>query len=248
MKRQRSSRVTFRTVEHQVVDHLFHDFKGGLATVIMGVEAVRDGMWGKIQNSQNRWLLKAVLDCEYMVSLIDDFRDLMQMEEGTFPAEPEVVELAECIEKIRKSLIEHARDRRIDVSFNFGLIPERVEFRAQLFPRVLNRLFGVFLDCTQTGGKLLAEGNVVKNRQTRLFRLDLFSEGIEVAPDLLQTVFDKVRQAEVGLKFGRGYSMLFCREAAKLLGGKVSLHPWPGRGTRAEMIVPFRDVLRRNHE
>ena len=70
----------------------------------------------------------------------------------------------------------------------------------------------------------------------------LRSEGIEAEPELLDTVFDKGRQAEVGLKVGRGYSMLFCREAAKLLGGTLRLQPWPGRGTRAEVLLPFRDA------
>jgi cell cycle sensor histidine kinase DivJ len=229
-------------VEHRVVDHLFHDFKGGLATVIMGVEAVRDGMWGKVQDSQNRWLMKAVLDCEYMVSLIDDFRDLMQMEEGTYPAEPEVLDIAGCLDALREAITDHARQRRIDVTFRCPEAPPRAEFRAQLLPRLLNRLFGVFLDCTQSGGRLLAEGSLVRDRAGEKLRFDLYSEGVESDPDLLETVFDKVRQAEVGLKVGRGYSMLFCRESARILGGTVRLHPWPGRGTRAELLVPFSDM------
>ena len=241
--RRTTTRSGPTTVEHRVVDHLFHDFKGGLATVIMGVEAVREGLWGAVGDSQSRWLMKAVQDCEAMVSLIDDFRDLMLMEEGNYPAEPETVDLSACLEALEAAINEDARQRHIEVGFQCPPALPKAEFRAQLVPRLLNRLLGVFVDCTRTGGKLLADGALVRTRGGGgKLRLDVCSEGIEAEPELLDTVFDKGRQAEVGLKVGRGYSMLFCREAAKLLGGTLRLQPWPGRGTRAEVLLPFRDA------
>ncbi|HOI09486.1 MAG TPA: HAMP domain-containing sensor histidine kinase [Myxococcota bacterium] len=242
MKSSRRGEVSIDGVtspEYKLINHFFHDFKGGLSTVIACIEALQEGLAGPVDPNQQPWLERASHKCRHMVSLINDFRDLTQIEDGEYPREPATVDLAALMGRMREDLEVEAARRRIQVRFDVhGDLPI-ARFPADLFPRLLTHLATVLLECTRAGGQLVVEVSSHEIGCRGSVRVDLFSEGVEFAQEVLDTVFDKVAQTETGLQLGRGYTLMFCRAAAKYLGGDLKLGPWPGGGTRADVAVPL---------
>lgn len=242
MKRQGRRALSIDGVtspEYKLINHFFHDFKGGLSTVIACIEALQEGLAGPVDPNQFPWLERASHKCRHMVSLINDFRDLTQIEDGEYPRVPSTVDLSVLMARLREELETGAARRRIQVRFDVhGDLPV-ARFPADLFPRLLAHLAAVLLECARAGGRLVVEVSTHEIGRRGSVRIDLFSEGVEFAQEVLDTVFDKVAQTETGLQLGRGYTLMFCRAAARYLGGDLKLGPWPGSGTRADVAVPL---------
>jgi len=225
--------------ENRLINHFFHDFKGGLSTVIMCMDALREGIEGPVTEGQDRWLEKAERNCQHLVSLIDDFRDLTRMEDGSYPNESEPLDPTPLFERLSGRVADDAARRRIQTSFDMpdGLPGPRMA--SPLVPRILERMYGVLVDCTRTAGTLRTVVHIEGTGPEPELVLDIESEGVEADEPMLASVFDKIAQTGSGLQLGRGYTMLFCRAAARYVGGDLDLSPWPGRGTRADLRLPL---------
>jgi K+-sensing histidine kinase KdpD len=221
------------------MNHFLHDFKGGLSTVIMCIDGLRDGIGGPVPPRMLPWLERAERKCEHMVELISDFRDMTLLEEGRLSPDPETLELSACAEAVRSVIENSAMERRVNVRFKAPSHLPRARYQYRLAQRILDRVHSVLLDCARTGGALESEWNIARQGPDRILRVDIRAEGIEVADDLLESVFDKVAQADLGLQIGRGYTMRFCRLAARELGGDLALLAWPGNGNAAALWLPL---------
>jgi len=225
--------------ENRLINHFFHDFKGGLSTVIMCMDALREGIEGPVSAEQDRWLEKAERNCQHLVSLIDDFRDLTRMEDGSYSPEAEPVDPAAMFEQLSQNVADEAARRRIRTAFDLpdGLPGPRMA--SPLVGRSLTRMYGVLVDCTRTGGLLLTTVHVQGTGPRPELVIRVESEGVEADAALLESVFDKLSQAGAGLQWGRGYTLLFCRTAARTPPRDLVLSPWPGRGTRVDVRLPL---------
>jgi len=226
------------TPEFRVIHHLFHDFKGGLATIVMCLDAVREGMAGEVSPAQQRWLEKAERNCQHLAQLIDDFRDLSRIQDDCYATEREVIEPARMLAVLSQEVSEEASRRQIQVVFE---VPDRMPGPCEASPlvsRVLHRTYGVLVDCTRTRGRLESRIEIEQGAPCRL-HVEARSEGVEMEVAALDSVFDLMEQTVRGLQLGRGYTLLFCRAAARFLSGDLSLRPWPGRGTCLDLRLPL---------
>ena len=227
------------TPENRLINHFFHDFKGGLSTVIMSMDALRDGIAGPVSEGQDHWLEKAERNCQNLVSLIDDFRDLTRMEDGSYVVEAEPVDPSTIFEQLSTHVAKEAARRRIQAIFELpdGLPGPRVA--NPLVVRVIDRLYKVLVDCTRSAGLLCTTVHIEGTGDNPVLVMTVQSEGVESDATLLESVFDKLGQTGAGLQLGRGYTMLFCRAAARYIGGDLRLSPWPGHGTRVDLRLPL---------
>jgi signal transduction histidine kinase len=221
----------------RAADHLLREFRGEIATVIMQVDAIRAGLAGPVLDLQERWLVKAIQDGRRVVGQIDDYRDLAQMEEGTFGGGRRDIDLSGLVGAFFAEVEQAARGRRATVVVEAAAAMPRARIDGTLLSRTLGRMGRAFVDCARPGDALCLRAAVAGSARSRRLVVELCAPGAELPQDVLDTVFDRAGQERVGLKLGRGYSMLFCREAARWLGGSFRLRPWPGRGTRAVLVV-----------
>jgi signal transduction histidine kinase len=231
-------------VESRVMNHFFHDFKGELSTVVMCLDSIRDGLLcERAHVGCSPWLDRAIKKCTHMVRLINDHRDLSLIEEGAWPREPEVVDLAARLIRCRSFMCEEARGRFVVDVGTRGSVP-RVRLPATLFDRLLANVLQVAITSTRRGGKLRVEGRSADGFDRPAVTLEVTIEGIEFSREELETVFDKLLQTETGLLLGRGYTLLFCKAAARYMGGDLLLEPAPGLGTRIIIKLPSMDEAR----
>jgi signal transduction histidine kinase len=221
----------------EVVNHFFHDFHGEISTILMCVAAVRDGVGGGVGDEQRKCLERAIDNCDHMVRLINNYRDRMQLEAGTFPCEPEVVPLQRVWDNLRASLARAAERRGVRFALDAPVVAS-VRFRAPLFERAMENLLRQTVENTRLGG--LASCEVRREGPQLLVRASF--EGQDIEPSLAQTVFDPVQQARVGLRLGRGYTLLFCKHALACLGGELRLSVRQNHGGELWARIPFEEA------
>jgi signal transduction histidine kinase len=231
--------VTVRT--YRLMNHFFHDFKGGLSAILMMVQAIRDGMSGEpLNEDQDRWMARAVKNCQHMVELVDDFRDMSLIDEGRFPPEPEELDLAERLAEIQAEVEQEASARNVTALFAVEGEPGRGRFADTLFERVIRKVLLVILDNTRRGGQLLVDLSLPTARPAR-FVMDVRYDGTPHRQDELDSVFDGMANTELGLRLGRAYTMRFCWAAARHLGGDLHLETWGKRGNRLLLTLPYKE-------
>lgn len=218
---------------NKVINHFFHDFHGEIAIIEMCIGAVRDGTGGPVGREQRIWLERAIDNCEHMVRLIRNYRDRTQMEEGLWPRVPQRLDLSRLLAELRLALEPAARARAVRLELRGHELPT-VSLRAQLLFRAMENLLLLVIDNTPTGGAVQLEASMAD----ALLVLRLRYEGDELDPAVAATVFDPVRQAEVGLRLGRGYTLQFCKQALACMDGDIRLAPWSGHGNELIVSVP----------
>ncbi|MBI5532739.1 MAG: HAMP domain-containing histidine kinase [Deltaproteobacteria bacterium] len=225
-----------RGSHHRVVNHFFHDFHGEISTIIMCIGAVRDGIGGEISPPQRETLERAIDNCEQMVRLINNYRDRTQMEEGTYPRVPEEVDLSEAMRQLAVATQPFARERNVKLEIRGDGLP-KVRFRAALLGRVLENLLLQVIENTPARAGVEVQARIAERKLEVRVRF----EGEELDEEQAPSVFDPVRQATLGLRLGRGYTLLFCKEAISYLGGDIRITPWKGRGNELVARVAFEE-------
>jgi signal transduction histidine kinase len=205
---------------HRVVNHFFHDFHGDISTIIMCIGAVRDGTSGSVPIPQRQCLDRAIDNCEHMV--------------GSYPRIAEQVDVAAELLRAQKLVDPSLNARAVALQIHAAPMPV-VRMQAQLFGRVLSNLLLQVVDNTPSKGTVELEASIESGQVVIRVRF----EGTELDAELATSVFDPVHQANVGLRLGRGYTLLFCKQAIAYLGGSIFLTPWRGRGNQFEVRVPF---------
>lgn len=234
---------SIRLGENKVMNHFFHDFKGELSTAIMCLQSIRDEIVCMPRGCAcEPWLDRAVRTCSHMVRLMNDYRDLTLMEEGAYPRQTELVDLAARAIRLRHLAEKLAAGRAI-LHFDVGSALPTVRFSATLFDRILSAVLEVVFSTIRVGRAVdILITRLDERGEHGMVEFDIRFDGVEFSKEELNTVFDKLAQTERGLQLGRAYTMLFCRVAARYIGGDLSLEPLPGRGARITINLPLGDL------
>jgi len=221
--------------ESRLINHFFHDFKGELSTVSMCLQSLRDGLVGESPTpGQARWLDHAVGNAQHMVQLINDFRDLTQLEEGVFVSTRDVVELGPRLHALLAAADHVAAERSLRLAARVVELPT-VVFDATLFDRLVQDVLQVAVYNARARTCVTFDAGLAAGSAGPELLLTVRFEGPTFPPERLASVFDKLAQTREGLQLGRGYTLLFCRAAARALGGDLLLRSWEERGN--ELVI-----------
>ncbi len=173
--------------------------------------------------------------CRRMVELLDLYLDVARFDADAMPAHLEDVELSGVVAEQAEEQAALARERRVTV---VQAVPEGTVARAdrQLLKRVVENLLNNAIKYNVSGGRVEL-GASSRDGEAVLSCRDT-GRGIE-AQDL-PFIFDRFYQAEArraGRIQGNGLGLTFCKEAAALMGGSISVESRPGEGTTFEVVL-----------
>ncbi len=225
-------------VADSIVNHLLHDIKGGLATFRIGIDALRDTS-RELDESKRIELLDIVTShCDALLLMINGYRDLGEMQNGRLKRDSELVALEKCVGRLGAALEQAAEKRGSTYHPSISGASGNVEFRAALIDPIIDRLILAISACLSNNTEIKLKVKASKS----MLQVEIAFHCPDARVELLESVFSREGQAKHGLRIGRGYALLFCREAARYMGGELKLLPWPGRGYRIVMNLPFERV------
>jgi signal transduction histidine kinase/ActR/RegA family two-component response regulator len=197
----------------------------GLLVGVLRTRLVEPGTQGLADKAQ-----QAVRTME---GLFGALLDISKLDAGAVTARPEIVRLADTLERAERTYAPLATDKGLRFRALATTLCVRTD--AALLDRIVGNLCVNAIRYTDQGGVLLAcrvrEGRVV---------LRVFDSGIGIAPEHRAAIFEEfVRlNPKTAGDEGLGLGLSIVKRSAELLGLEVHVASRPGRGSRFDVWLP----------
>ena len=220
-----------------------HDLRSPLSNVVSIAESLQNGLFGPVNEQQNKWLWKIENNCKSLIEHVSDFLDLSKIEAGHIQLVKKAVDLEALIHEI---LVEHsiqADKRRISLrsQIDRGLPTTWVDPRR--FNQVLSNLLSNALKFSGDGGDIEVGASRSNGNEVKAWVKDA---GIGIASDEIGQIFEKYRQISSGRSSGQkgtGLGLVICKKIVEAHGGRIWAESQEGRGATVFFSLPV-DALR----
>lgn len=184
-----------------------------------------------------------------LLSIINDILDFSRTEAGKLQFERVTFSLSDTVEQVMDTVSHHANKRKVTLSlFIEPHLPDQLVGDPNRLKQVLFNLVGNAIKFS--GGQHRQPGFVtvnidaLDNQETQKAQLvfTITDNGIGIAPDKLDTIFQPFSQAESSTtrEFGgSGLGLAICKNIIDLLGGEIDIESEQGNGTRFTMRIDY---------
>jgi two-component system, sensor histidine kinase len=200
---------------------LAHELRNPLAPIRTGLDILRIRQGDAVASARATDIMERQL--RQMVRLVDDLLDVSRINTGKFAIKTGRVELKavvnDALEVVRGYIDMHGHELRLD-------LPDRPVFLngdATRLAQILSNLLNNAAKYTNRGGRISlwarAEGNMLEMR--------VADNGIGIAPDMLDKVFDMFVQVDATLErtnAGLGVGLSLARRLVELHGGTIAAY------------------------
>ncbi len=220
LARAEAERQAAETERQAVVGALSHDLRTPLASLLVSVEALQDGVGDA--GAHLRAMRGNVLALE---SLVEDLFLLARADAGSLALELEPVDLAELIDEAVEAVGPVASARDVAVTAG-GLGPLPVVADDRALGRVLRNLLDNAIRHSPREGMV----HVVESRVDGLVRIEIEDEGPGFPPSFLPQAFERFTQADGARSRpgGAGLGLAIARTLLAAHDGRIGAEPGPG--------------------
>ena len=177
----------------------------------------------------------------HLLTLINDILDLSKIESGQFDVETLDVDPLAVAADVLSTVRPQAREKGLHLSFRtIGKLPRFVRSDAVRLRQILLNLVGNAVKFTEEGAVTVAFACDGPGDDCRL-RVTVTDTGIGIEPDMIPTLFQPFRQADLSMsrRFGgTGLGLSISRHLAEKLGGRLDVQSTPGLGSTFTLEVP----------
>jgi len=194
----------------------------GFSEVLLGAD--------NLSEKQHRYSANIMTGGKQLLALINDVLELAKLEAGKMRLHPESVQLAAVCEHAVAYFREQAEKKNIELKVFADPAEPPARQDAGKLHQILTNLLSNAVKFTPEGGRVSLKGERVGEELV----FTVADTGVGIAKAEQDLIFEKFRQAANPLtreQGGTGLGLSIVRELSKLLGGDVSLHSEPGRGS-----------------
>ena len=196
------------------------------------------------EGPQRKWVGNIQSSGKLLLDMINDILDLAKLEAGKMDLHLEDFSLRDTVEGVA-AMLRPMADRKLIV------LDSEVDPNIPILHSDGGKLQQILVNLTGNAIKFTPEGGHVRIvcRQDRAHvDVAVHDNGVGIAPEDQQAIFDKFRQAEIGPEGsltrhhgGTGLGLSIVKELTKLLGGdEVRLDSELGRGSTFRIRIPMR--------
>jgi signal transduction histidine kinase len=205
-----------------------HELRTPLNSII-GFSEVLLGA-GNLSEKQHRYAGNIMTGGKQLLALINDVLELAKLEAGKMRLHPETVSLSQVCEHAAALFRDQAEKKNIELKVlaDPAELPARQD--AGKLHQILTNLLSNAVKFTPEGGRISLKA--ASEGLDLVFTIT--DSGVGIPKEEQELVFEKFRQAANPMtreQGGTGLGLSIVRELCKLLGGDVTLHSEPGRGS-----------------
>jgi len=196
------------------------------------------------QESQVVTLRKSALA---LLALLNDVLDMAKIEAGKFELDHAPFELAECIREVAGLMNGLAREKGVVVETDVAGCAIVAVGDSKRLRQVLTNLTSNAVKFTPRGKVTIRAKTEARDGRARV-ELAVEDEGIGIAPDRCERIFDAFEQAERSTQRhygGTGLGLAISRELVERMGGRLQVESVVGRGSTFSFTVdlPVLDAM-----
>lgn len=215
-----------------------HEVRNSAQTVLASIDLLSQPSSPK---GQREVLAAAHAAGSSLRSLLNRSLEFSRLASGTFKPSARPCDIARLCRQSLDAIRPQARQRGL--ALRFDCLPEPcpiVAIDPEGLRQIIDNLLGNALKFTDVGGIELRL-QLTPGNDPRELMLDVIDSGIGIAAEQLAVLFQPFQQGEDGrTRGGSGLGLMIAHELGRAMGGNLSVHSIPGRGSRFSLRLPVR--------
>ncbi len=182
----------------------------------------------------------------YLLKLINDILDLSKIEAGKLEVERTACSPVQVLEEVLALMRVRGDAKNIPLKLEYaGAIPEVIRCDPLRLKQILINLVGNAVKFTETGSVRMVARLLRPPAKPALLQVEVIDTGIGLTEEQASRLFQPFSQADASTtrKFGgTGLGLTISKRLAEMLGGGITLHSEPGKGSTFSVTVKTGDL------
>ena len=227
-------------MKDEFLANMSHELRTPLTVILTFSEILQSGIYGPLDPRQEKPMQAIQESGEHLLSLITDILDVSKVEAGMLALEisPATVE-GVCRSSIQ--LIEpQAKRKRLSVDLALDPAVTTIQADERRLKQILVNLLSNAVKFTPTEGALGLR--VVGDAETRSVHFVVWDNGIGIAPDDMERLFQPFVQLDSSLTRryeGTGLGLALVQRLTELHNGTIAVESEMGKGSRFTVSLPW---------
>jgi PAS domain S-box-containing protein len=216
-----------------------HDLRSPLSNVLSITDSIRDGIFGPVNELQQKWLWKVQESCTSLISHVSDFLDISKIDAGQLQLVREPVDIGFLLRDCLLAYSVEADKRKIKLKTNIGDRLPQAWLDHRRVNQVVDNLLNNALKFTATGGEIEVTAQAWGEAEILVSVRD---SGIGIPPDELEIIFDMYRQVggtRPASQRDTGLGLAICKKIVEAHGGRIWVESDMGRGSAFYVSLPL---------
>ncbi len=223
-------------VKDEFINNVSHELRTPLTIIRESVCQVVDGLFGKINERQHKYLNLSLKNIDWLGNIINDILDISKIENGQFQVFKKNVNIVELIEEVVFDFTPQAKKKGIEIKFSGSKGKIEALADRDKIKQVLVNIIGNAYKFTDKG---FIEVSAIENKTNIV--CCVMDTGIGIAEKDLPLLFSKfvqiARQPGPGEK-GTGLGLAIAKSIVELHDGRILVESTEGKGTKFTFTLP----------
>ena len=229
-------------IKDEFISNVSHELRTPLTIIRESISQVADGLFGKVNEKQNKYLGMSLTNVNRLGKIINDLLDISTIEKGKLKLYKESVNIVELVKEVVANFTPQVEKKGLQIR---AVVPKgRVDVFVdkERMVQVLTNLVGNAYKFTDKGR---IEVSVSENDTNIECRVK--DTGVGIAPSDTPRLFSKFeqigRESGPGIK-GTGLGLSIAKGIIELHDGQITMESEPGQGTQFIITLPKLDISR----
>jgi predicted ATPase/signal transduction histidine kinase/class 3 adenylate cyclase len=221
--------------------NISHEFRTPLTMILSPLsEALRAGTTDDPERVREL-LFTIESNGKRLLRLINNLLDYSKIEAGRYRVERTRTDVAELLRSYVSTIKSAADTAGIAVAFNDNSSGVTAAVDRDIIEKAVFNLLSNAIKFTERGGSIIVQ---LDGPADGCFQISVRDTGCGIAPDKLETVFERFAQVGTGHRAtpGTGIGLAFSRDLVRLHEGDITVRSQLGRGAHFTINLPVGDV------
>ncbi len=214
-----------------------HELRTSLAAIKEGVSIVFDGMAGRLNKEQKKFLNIAKRNVERLSVLINDVLDFQKLETNNMNLDIQDNVIKEVVSEVHETMALYAKKNKVELSLELAEELSVAKFDRAKINQVLTNLVGNAIKFTPEKGKVSI--NVYLRNEELVIRVS--DTGIGIPKEALPKIFEcfyRVNQRGKEIQ-GTGLGLAIVHKIVMMHSGRIEVESEVGQGTTFTVFLPL---------
>ena len=232
--------------KNQFLANMSHELRTPLNSIIGFSSVLLESTRSTIMPRLYKFLENIHAAGNHLLELINDILDLSKIEAGKMELRPEYFDLRETIAAVERVMKGFASQANVRVIGSVGTDVPHVRLDEGRLKQILFNLLSNAVKFSPQGGPVTVSALFIARAKSPLgvdsVRIDVSDQGIGIAQDELERIFDEFYQTEEGRRSrrgGTGLGLSLTRNFVELHHGTIEVQSTPGSGSCFTLYLPI---------
>lgn len=224
----------------QFISTVSHELRTPLAAIKESVGIVSEGVAGKLNKEQKKFLDMAKRNVDRLADLINDVLDFQKLEAGKMELNFQSNDIAEVVREVHQTMILAAKKNNVELSYNCAEPLIDAEFDRNKMIQVLTNLISNAIKFTPAKGTVSV--NVTQANEELI--IDVIDTGMGIPKEDLPKIFERfyrVQRPGTQIK-GTGLGLAIVSRIVRMHDGRIEPQSQVGKGTTFTVILPLKQA------